>query len=46
MSASLAQRDIGRFLMQWHNWLRLHQFNAGLPPALAEENLNAASGIS
>lgn len=46
MSASLAQRDIGRFLMQRYNWQRPHQFNAGLPPAVAEEKLNAVSGIS
>lgn len=46
MSASLAQRDIGRFLMLWYNWQRPHQFNDGLAPAVAEEKLNAVSGIS
>ncbi|TBU81013.1 IS3 family transposase [Phytopseudomonas dryadis] len=46
MSASLAQQDIGRFLMQRYNWQRPHQFNGGLPPAVAEEKLNAVSGIS
>ncbi|WP_134063887.1 IS3 family transposase [Pseudomonas sp. JV241A] len=46
MSASLAQQDIGRFLMQRYNWQRPHQFNSGLAPAVAEEKLNAVSGIS
>jgi len=46
MSASLAQQDTGRFLMQRYNWQRPHQFNGGLAPAVAEEKLNAVSGIS
>ncbi|WP_085985636.1 IS3 family transposase [Pseudomonas luteola] len=46
MSASLAKQDIGRFLMQRYNWQRPHQFNGGLPPAVAEEKLNAVSGTS
>ncbi|WP_433912142.1 IS3 family transposase [Pseudomonas vranovensis] len=46
MSASLAQQDIGRYLMQRYNWQRPHQFNSGLAPAVAEEKLNAVSGIS
>ncbi|WP_134063659.1 IS3 family transposase [Pseudomonas sp. JV241A] len=46
MSASLAQQDIGRFLMQRYNWQRPHQFNSGLAPAVAEEKLNAVSGVS
>ncbi|TBU96738.1 IS3 family transposase [Phytopseudomonas dryadis] len=46
MSAALARQDIGRFLMQRYNWQRPHQFNGGLPPAVAEEKLNAVSGIS
>ncbi|MBH3362910.1 IS3 family transposase [Pseudomonas sp. URMO17WK12:I11] len=46
MSASLAQQDIGRFLMQRYNWQRPHQFNSGLAPAVAEEKPNAVSGIS
>jgi len=46
MSASLAQQDIGQFLMQRYNWQRSHQFNSGLAPAVAEEKLNAVSGIS
>ncbi len=35
MSASLAQQDIGRFLMQRYNWQRPHQFNSGLAPAVS-----------
>jgi hypothetical protein len=31
--------------MQRYNWQRPHQFNGGLPPAVAEEKLNAVSGI-
>lgn len=46
MSPALAQQDIGRYLMQRYNWQRPHQFNGGLPPAVAEEKLNAVSGIS
>ncbi|MEC6746692.1 IS3 family transposase, partial [Pseudomonas qingdaonensis] len=46
MSASLAQQDIGRFLMQRYNWQRPHLFNGGLAPAVVEEKLNAVSGIS
>jgi putative transposase len=46
MSASLAQQDIGRLLMQHYNWQRPHQFNGGLAPAVAEEKLNAVSGMS
>ncbi|ROL70737.1 hypothetical protein BHU25_16900 [Pseudomonas vranovensis] len=46
LSASLAQQEIGRFLMQRYNWQRPHQFNSGLPPAVAEEKLNVVSGIS
>lgn len=39
MSAALAKQDIGRDLMQQYNWRRLHQFNRGSTPAVAEENL-------
>ena len=46
MNASLAQQDIGRFLMQRYNWKQSHQFNGGLPPAVTEEKLNALSWIS
>lgn len=46
MSASLAQQDIGRFMIQRYNGQRPRQFNDGLSPAVAEEKLNAVSGIS
>lgn len=39
MSATLAQQDIGRFLMERYNWRRPHQFNEGLAPAVAEEKI-------
>ncbi|MGC6721885.1 IS3 family transposase, partial [Pseudomonas aeruginosa] len=29
----------------FHNWIRPHQFNDGLPPAVAEEKLNPLSGM-
>lgn len=45
-SASLAQQDIGRFLMQRYNWQRPHQYNGGVAPAVAEEKLKTVSGIS
>ncbi len=46
MSAALAQRDIGQFLMERYDWRRPHRFNDGLAPAVAEEKLNSVSGIS
>jgi transposase InsO family protein len=46
MNASLAQQDIGRFLMQRYNWKRPHQFNGRLPSVVAEEKLDAVSGLS
>lgn len=46
MTAPEAHRDIMHYLMQRYNWLRLHQFNEGLFPAIAEERLNAVSGIN
>lgn len=46
LSATQAQQDIGRFLMQHYNWQRPHQLNGGLPPAIAEERLKPVSGIS
>jgi putative transposase len=44
--ASEAHRDISHYLMHRYNWLRPHQHNAGMAPALAEQKLNAVSGIS
>jgi len=46
LSAVQAKQDIGRFLMQRYNWQRPHQFNGGLPTAMAEEKLKPVSGIS
>ncbi|GEM_PF-833858 len=40
-----AQRDISHYLMNQYNWQRPHQFNKGLPPAIAEEKLKIVSGI-
>jgi putative transposase len=45
-SASEAQRDISHYLMHRYNWLRPHQFNEGLPTAVADKNLNFLSGFS
>jgi putative transposase len=46
MSAGEAHRDISYYLMQRYNWTRPHQFNDGVAPAVAEEKLNAVSGVS
>lgn len=45
VTASEAQRDISHYLMHRYNWVRPHQFNDGLPPAVAEEKLNPLSGM-
>jgi len=45
-SALEAQRDASFYLMQRYNWERPHQYNKGLPPAKAEEQLSLLSGIS
>ncbi len=45
LSAQQAQRDISHYLMHRYNWIRPHQFNDGLPPAVAEEKLNPLSGM-
>jgi len=37
LSKAEAQRDIGDYLMRYYNWERPHQYNNGLPPAVAEE---------
>lgn len=39
VTAGEAHRDISYYLMQRYNWIRPHQFNYGLAPAIAEENL-------
>ena len=45
-TAQEAQRDTSHFLMHRYNWIRPHQFNAGLAPAQAEKKLNVVSVIS
>ncbi|RSK75598.1 IS3 family transposase, partial [Pandoraea apista] len=45
MTAPQAHRDISHYLMQRYNWIRPHQFNDRLAPAVAEEKLNAVSGM-
>ena len=45
MMAQEAQRDISHFLMHRYNWIRPHQFNEGLAPAVTEEKLNVVSGM-
>lgn len=45
LTAQEAQRDISHYLMHRYNWIRPHRFNNGLPPAVAEEQLNPLSGM-
>ncbi|MBI7153225.1 IS3 family transposase [Pseudomonas aeruginosa] len=45
LTAQEAQRDISHYLMHRYDWIRPHQFNDGLPPAVAEEKLNPLSGM-
>ncbi|SFI14999.1 Integrase core domain [Modicisalibacter xianhensis] len=45
-SICAARKDIGEYLMGYYNRQRPHAFNAGIPPALAEEKLKTLSGIS
>ncbi len=45
MTAQEAQRDISHYLLHRQNWIRPHQFNHGLAPAVAEEKLNVVSGM-
>ena len=46
MTAREAQRDISYYLMHRYNWIRPHQANDGLPPAVAEKKLNPLSGMA
>ena len=46
LSVRDAQRDISHYLMHRYNWIRPHQANGGLPPAIAEEKLNPLSGMA
>lgn len=41
-----AMRDVSHYLMRYYNWQRPHQFNDGLPPAMAEYLSKPVSGIS
>ncbi|BCR04004.1 transposase [Desulfuromonas versatilis] len=41
-----AQKDIGRYLMDYYNWYRPHQRNGGRAPAVAEKNPILLSGNS
>jgi len=43
VNAEVAQKDISHNLMHHYNWRRLLQFNDGIPPAVAEEELNNLS---
>ncbi|WP_338929460.1 IS3 family transposase [Ralstonia pseudosolanacearum] len=45
MTAHEAHRDISHYLMHRYNWIRPHQFNDGLAPAVAEQKPNAVSGM-
>ncbi|HCD6285281.1 TPA: IS3 family transposase, partial [Pseudomonas aeruginosa] len=45
LTAQEAQRDVSHYLMHRYNWIRPHQFNDGLPSAVAEEKLNPLSGM-
>lgn len=45
VTAQEAQWDISHYLMHWYNWIRPHQFNQGLAPAVAEEKFNVVSGM-
>lgn len=46
MQLAEAKRDLGYYLMNYYNWQRPHQYNKGLPPAVAEEKLKSLSGMS
>ena len=41
-----AQKDVGSYLMGYHNRQRPHAFNGGISPVAAEENHKILSGIS
>ncbi|CAA0102645.1 Uncharacterised protein [BD1-7 clade bacterium] len=41
-----AKRDIGEYLMDYHNGYRPHRKSGGLSPITAEEKHNLLSGIS
>lgn len=37
--------DVSHYLMKYYNWIRPHQFNQGLPPAVAEKQPKKLSGF-
>ncbi|WP_423710046.1 hypothetical protein [Undibacterium sp. WLX3042] len=41
----IARQHSGQGLMHRYNWIRPHQFNQGLAPAVTEEKLNVVSGM-
>lgn len=43
-SAKEARKDISHYLMDYYNQQRPHQYNDGLAPSRAEDNLNLLSG--
>lgn len=43
---ALAQKDIGRYLMDYYNEYRPHSYNGELSPVAAEEKPNLLSGNS
>ena len=43
---ALAQKDIGRYLMDYYNEYRPHSYKGGMSPVAAEEKLNLLSGNS
>lgn len=43
LNQAMAEQDIGRYLTRY-NWIRPHQHNGFVPPAVAEEQLNSVSG--
>ncbi len=45
MTAPEAHRDISHYLMQRRNWLKPHQFNEGLAPAIAEKKLTQCPAL-
>ncbi|WP_423682381.1 hypothetical protein [Undibacterium sp. WLHG33] len=38
-------KALAKDLMHRYNWIRPHQFNQGLAPAVTEEKLNVVSGM-
>ena len=46
ISLKEARRDISYYLMNYYNYQRPHQYNDGIPPAVAEEQTKLLSGNS